>query len=97
MSHWKSVKAKQLLSALLRIGWEVDWQKGSHRHLKRAEWPKLHICVPRLPVTGAGSAERHQVRSKTMRPCETRWTVASAFMGSNPRNHHGTTRSATLA
>jgi predicted RNA binding protein YcfA (HicA-like mRNA interferase family) len=38
MSHWRSVKAKQLLAALLRIGWEIAWQKGSHRRLKRFGW-----------------------------------------------------------
>ena len=35
MSRWKTVKAKRLLAALLRIGWEVAWQKGSHRRLRR--------------------------------------------------------------
>ncbi len=30
MSRWRSVKAKQLLAALLRIGWTVAWQNGSH-------------------------------------------------------------------
>ena len=39
MSRWRSVKARRLLAALLRIGWEVAWQKGSHRRLKRAGWP----------------------------------------------------------
>ena len=39
MSKWGSVKARQLLAALLRIGWEVAWQKGSHRRLKRPGWP----------------------------------------------------------
>ena len=38
MSEWRSVKAKQLLAALLRIGWIVAWQNGSHRRLKRAGW-----------------------------------------------------------
>jgi predicted RNA binding protein YcfA (HicA-like mRNA interferase family) len=38
MSRWKSVKARQLLAALLRIGWEVAWQSGSHRRLKRPGW-----------------------------------------------------------
>ena len=38
MSKWKSVKSRQLLAALLRIGWEVAWQKGSHRRLKRPGW-----------------------------------------------------------
>jgi len=33
MSQWPSVKAKRLLAALLRIGWTVAWQKGSHRRL----------------------------------------------------------------
>jgi predicted RNA binding protein YcfA (HicA-like mRNA interferase family) len=32
------VKARQLLAALLRIGWTVAWQKGSHRRLTRAGW-----------------------------------------------------------
>lgn len=35
MSRWRSVKAKQVLAALLRIGWTVAWQTGSHRRLKR--------------------------------------------------------------
>ena len=39
MSRWKSVKARRLLAALLRIGWELAWQKGSHRRLKRTGWP----------------------------------------------------------
>jgi predicted RNA binding protein YcfA (HicA-like mRNA interferase family) len=39
MSRWKSIKAKQLLAALLRIGWAVAWQSGSHRRLKRPGWP----------------------------------------------------------
>lgn len=35
MSRWPSIKAKRLLSALLRIGWQVAWQSGSHRRLKQ--------------------------------------------------------------
>lgn len=38
MSEWRSVKAKRLLAALLRIGWTVVWQNGSHRRLKRPGW-----------------------------------------------------------
>ena len=38
MSQWRAVKAKQLLAALLRIGWTVAWQSGSHRRLKRPGW-----------------------------------------------------------
>ena len=31
MSQWPSVKAKHLLAALLRIGWQVKRQSGSHK------------------------------------------------------------------
>ncbi|MCE7981929.1 MAG: type II toxin-antitoxin system HicA family toxin [Caldilinea sp. CFX5] len=39
MSDWRSVKARRLLAALLRIGWQVKRQSGSHRTLVRAGWP----------------------------------------------------------
>lgn len=39
MSQWPSVKASRLLAALLRIGWTVKRQTGSHRVLQRPECP----------------------------------------------------------
>ena len=36
---WPSVKAKQLLAALLRIGWQEVRRTGSHRTLRRSGWP----------------------------------------------------------
>ncbi len=38
MSRWSAAKARQVLAALLRIGWTVAWQSGSHRRLKRNGW-----------------------------------------------------------
>lgn len=39
MSRWPSVKAKRLLAALLRIGWNIKRHKsGSHRILSRPGW-----------------------------------------------------------
>jgi predicted RNA binding protein YcfA (HicA-like mRNA interferase family) len=38
MSRWRSTKGRQVLAALLRIGWTVAWQSGSHRRLKREGW-----------------------------------------------------------
>jgi predicted RNA binding protein YcfA (HicA-like mRNA interferase family) len=38
MGQWRAVKAKQLLAALLRKGWTIAWQTGSHRRLKREGW-----------------------------------------------------------
>lgn len=38
MSDWKNIKAKRLLAALLRIGWRVKRQTGSHKVLEREGW-----------------------------------------------------------
>ncbi len=38
MSDWRTVKAKRLLAALLRIGWSVKRQTGSHKILSRPDW-----------------------------------------------------------
>lgn len=38
---WRAVKAKHVLSSLLKIGWRVKRQKGSHRTLERAGWPNF--------------------------------------------------------
>jgi predicted RNA binding protein YcfA (HicA-like mRNA interferase family) len=38
MSDWRTVKAKRLLAALLRIGWSVKRQTGSHKILARPGW-----------------------------------------------------------
>ena len=38
--NWRSVRAGQLLAALLRIGWSIKRETGgSHRILQRAGWP----------------------------------------------------------
>ena len=39
MSQWPSAKAKRVLSALFRIGWEIKRQSGSHRTLSRPGFP----------------------------------------------------------
>ena len=40
MSQWSSTRARQVLAALLRIGWAIKRQSGtSHRVLARVGWP----------------------------------------------------------
>lgn len=40
MTEWPSTKARQVLAALLRIGWTIKREaKGSHRVLSRPDWP----------------------------------------------------------
>ena len=38
MSQWSSAKARKVLAALLRVGWTVKRQSGSHRILSRPGW-----------------------------------------------------------
>ena len=38
MSQWPSAKAKRVYAALLRLGWELKRQTGSHRMLAREGW-----------------------------------------------------------
>ncbi|MFZ9839441.1 MAG: type II toxin-antitoxin system HicA family toxin [Opitutaceae bacterium] len=39
MSIWGARKARLVLAALLRIGWSVKRQTGSHKVLSREGWP----------------------------------------------------------
>jgi predicted RNA binding protein YcfA (HicA-like mRNA interferase family) len=39
VSQWPSAKASRVLRALLRMGWSVKRQTGSHRTLSREGWP----------------------------------------------------------
>lgn len=39
MSQWPSAKAKQVLSALIRLGWTIKRQSGSHKILGRPGFP----------------------------------------------------------
>jgi predicted RNA binding protein YcfA (HicA-like mRNA interferase family) len=41
MSEWRSARAREVLSALERIGWSVKRKTGSHRVLQREGWPDL--------------------------------------------------------
>jgi predicted RNA binding protein YcfA (HicA-like mRNA interferase family) len=38
MSQWPSAKAKRVYAALLKCGWELKRQTGSHRTLAREGW-----------------------------------------------------------
>jgi len=45
VSKWPSSKAKQVLAALLRIGWTVKPQVGSHQLLERAGWSDYVFAI----------------------------------------------------
>jgi predicted RNA binding protein YcfA (HicA-like mRNA interferase family) len=39
MTQWPAAKASRVLRALLRAGWSIKRQTGSHRTLSREGWP----------------------------------------------------------
>ena len=41
MSQWPSAKAKRVLAALLKLGWQLKRQSGSHRTLSRESLPNF--------------------------------------------------------
>ena len=38
MTAWRATKARRVLAALLRIGWTIKRETGSHRTLAREGW-----------------------------------------------------------
>lgn len=41
MTQWPAAKARQVLAALLRIGWSIKRQSGSHKTLQRPGSPDV--------------------------------------------------------
>ena len=41
MAAWPSTKARRVLAALYRLGWELKRERGSHKVLQRAGWPDV--------------------------------------------------------
>jgi len=41
VSRWPATQASRVLSALLRIGWYIKRETGSHRVLAREDWPDV--------------------------------------------------------
>jgi predicted RNA binding protein YcfA (HicA-like mRNA interferase family) len=44
MTAWGAAKARRVLAALLRIGWSVKRESGSHRTLRRDGWPDFEFA-----------------------------------------------------
>lgn len=38
MSQWPSAKTRRVLAALLKLGWQIKRQTGSHKTLSREGW-----------------------------------------------------------
>lgn len=52
MSQWPSTRARLVLAALIKIGWVVKRQTGSHKVLSRPGWPDVSRQVASDPAEG---------------------------------------------
>ena len=70
MSGFAASKARRVLAALLRIGWTVKRQSGSHRTLAREGWPDVvfafHDDVEVGPVMLSRIAKRTGLRPEDL-------------------------------
>jgi len=69
MSEWPSTKAPRVLAALLRIGWTVKRQRGSHRTLERPGWDDFTFAWHDDAEVGP-AALRRLARSSGLRPSD---------------------------
>ena len=67
MSLWPSTRASRVLAALLRLGWQVKRQSGSHRTLSRAGWADVVFAFHEREELGPKMLAR-LARSTGLRP-----------------------------
>ncbi len=58
MSSFPSTKAKQVLAALIRIGWSVKRQAGSHKVLQRAGYEDFVFAFHQSDEIGSRMLQR---------------------------------------
>jgi predicted RNA binding protein YcfA (HicA-like mRNA interferase family) len=54
VTAWPSTRARRVLAALLRIGWTLKRQSGSHRTLSRDGWPDFVFAFHDSEESGRG-------------------------------------------
>lgn len=58
MSQWPSSKAKKVLAALHRLGWQIKRQSGSHRTLAKVGWSDVVFAFHEGEEIGPKMLER---------------------------------------
>ncbi len=58
MSQWSATQARRVLSALLRLGWTIKRQTGSHKILERPGWNDIVFAFRDSDEIGPGMLAR---------------------------------------
>lgn len=77
MTQWPATKARRVLAALLRIGWQIKRETGSHRTLRRDGWPDAVFAFHDADELGPLLAARDKEA-----PYSTTWNTGLVAAGS---------------
>jgi predicted RNA binding protein YcfA (HicA-like mRNA interferase family) len=58
VSVWRATKAKRVYAALVRLGWTLKKQVGSHRKLQRVGWPNFTFSFHDSEEVGPAALSR---------------------------------------
>ena len=58
MSVWHATKAKRVYSALIRLGWTLKKQVGSHRKMQRLGWANFTFSFHDSEEVGPAALSR---------------------------------------
>lgn len=58
MSAWRATKAKRVYAVLMRLGWTLKKQVGSHRKLQRAGWSNFTFSFHDSEEVGPAALSR---------------------------------------
>ena len=58
MSNWPSAEARRVPAALIRLGWRLQRQTGSHKTLAHAQWPDFVFAFRDDEELGPGMLAR---------------------------------------
>lgn len=58
MSIWRATKARRVYAALIRLGWSLKKQVGSHRRLQRPGWPNFTFAFHESEEIGPAALAR---------------------------------------
>ena len=58
MSVWRATKAKRVYATLIRLGWTLKKQVGSHRKLQRTGWPNFTFSFHDSEEVGPAALSR---------------------------------------
>ena len=88
MSAWPSTRARRVLAALLRLGWAVKREAGSHRTLSRPGWADFVFAFHEDEEIGPRSTDSQAHRAAARRSVTKRYQLTTHWSERASRAAH---------